>query len=230
MIRLCRGDCYKRLKELPDKSVDLVIMDPPYLQADNAGSGCFGGAHRDYYRELSTMSQGIQENLLDLLVSKMKRINLYTYCNKKQLLQYLSYFSTIKGVNFDLLCWHKLNPIPATHNIYLRDTEYILFFRQTGVKLYGSYATKKTYFLSGINLQDKKKYEHPTVKPLEQLQTLIINSSKPGDIILDPFMGTGTTGVAAKGLDRDFIGIEIDEKYYSTAKARIQKTARGTFL
>lgn len=220
-IKLLRGDCNIRLEDIPDHSVDLVIMDPPYLQTGTAGSGAFGGENRDYYNELSSMSSGISNDTLDLILKKLKKINIYIYCNKKQIQQYLNYFLP-KGVNFDLLCGHKLNPIPATHNIYLRDTEYILFFRDKGVKLYGTYATKKTYFLSGINMKDKAKYGHPTVKPLNQIQTFIENSSLPGDTILDPFMGTGTTGVGCKQRGRNFIGIELNKNYYRIAKERIQ--------
>lgn len=137
-------------------------MDPPYYQPGQAGSGAFGGGNRNYYNELSQMSDGISNDELDLIVKKLKKINLYVYCNKKQLLQYLTYFGSLSvKVNFNLLCWHKSNPIPATHNIYLRDTEYILFFREAGVKLYGTYESKRTYFISGINLKDKKTIQSP---------------------------------------------------------------------
>ena len=224
-IRLLRGDCNLKLENIPNHSIDLVIMDPPYLQTGSAGSGAFGGEHRNYYNELSCMSHGISNETLDLILSKLKRINIYIYCNKKQIQQYLNYFIP-KGVNFDLLCWHKLNPIPATNNIYLRDSEYILFFREKGVKLYGSYQTKKTYFLSGINLKDKNRFDHPTVKPLDQIKTFIENSSLPGDTVLDPFMGTGTTGVGCKQMGRSFVGIEIENRYFNTARERIRSAAR----
>ena len=219
-MNLINGDSYLELSKIPDKSIDLVVMDPPYYQPGNAGGGAFGGDNIAYYSELSTISHGISNNLLDLLCQKMKRINLYTYCNKKQLLFYLSYFNT-KNTTFDLLTWHKSNPIPATSNIYLRDTEFILFFRERGVKLYGNYHTKKTYYVTPINKSDKTTYNHPTVKLVDQVKNFIINSSNEGEIVLDPFMGTGTTGVAAKLLKRDFIGIEINKAYYDTAVNRI---------
>ena len=123
--------------------------------------------------------------------------------------------------NFDLLCWHKSNPVPTCNNKYLSDTEYLLFFRENGVKIFGSYATKKKYYVTPINKEDKNKYNHPTIKPLEIIKNLIINSSEENDTILDCFMGSGTTGVACKELNRNFIGIEIDKKYFDVAKKRI---------
>ena len=76
------------------------------------------------------------------------------------------------------------------------------------------------------NINGKNKL-HPTQKPVELLSILIKNSSKVGDIVLDPFMGSGSTGVACKELNRDFIGIELDEKYFNIAKERIDKSTES---
>lgn len=105
----------------------------------------------------------------------------------------------------------------------MSDTEYLLFFRENGVKIYGTYQTKKKYYVSPTNKEDKQKYNHPTIKPLNIIENLIINSSKENDVVLDCFMGSGTTGVACKKLGRDFIGIEIDEKYFKIAEERIKE-------
>lgn len=105
----------------------------------------------------------------------------------------------------------------------MSDTEYCVFAREKNVKLYGNYHTKKKFYVSPANTDDKKKYHHPTIKPMEMISNLIINSSKEGDTVLDCFMGSGTTGVAARNLNRNFIGIEIDQEYFNTAKERIEK-------
>ena len=80
---------------------------------------------------------------------------------------------------------------------------------------------KKTYFITPTNAKDKELYKHPTCKPVEILQNFIINSSNENDAILDPFMGSGSTGVACINTHRNFIGIEINAKYYETAKTRL---------
>lgn len=96
-----------------------------------------------------------------------------------------------------------------------------MFFREKGVKVYGSYSTKKKYYVTPTNKADKDKYNHPTVKPLEIINNLVINSSQENDVILDPFMGSGTTCVSALQNNRKFIGMEIDENYFNIAKERI---------
>lgn len=76
--------------------------------------------------------------------------------------------------------------------------------------------------MAPINQKDKKLYNHPTIKPVDLIERFIRVSSRPGDIILDPFMGSGTTGVAARNVtERNFIGIEINPEYFITAKSRI---------
>lgn len=104
----------------------------------------------------------------------------------------------------------------------MSDTEFCLFFRERGVRIYGDFRSKFTYYVTPKNLKDKKKYNHPTVKPLDITRNFIINSSNEGDVVLDCFMGSGTTGVACKQLNRNFIGIELDETYFKIAKERIE--------
>ena len=152
----------------------------------------------------------------------MKKINIYIFCSQKQIQPYLEYFANGKGCNWNLLTWHKTNPIPACGNKYLNDTEYIMFFREKGVKLYGSYETKRTFYTTLRNQEDNISYNHPTVKPLNIVQNLIINSSQPGDVVLDPFIGSGTTAIASIQSHRHYLGYEINPDYYATACKRIK--------
>lgn len=82
-------------------------------------------------------------------------------------------------------------------------------------------ANARTVFRCPINQKDKKMYGHPTIKPLPIIERIVLNSSRPGDVVLDPFMGSGTTGVAAVRNGRSFIGCEIDGDYFLTAAMRI---------
>lgn len=127
-----------------------------------------------------------------------------------------------KGCNFDILTWHKTNPLPTMNNTYANDTEYCIMAREKGTKLYGTFETKRKYYVSSINNEDKKYFKHPTIKPIEIIKNLIINSSKENDVVLDCFMGSGTTAVAAKELGRHFIGFEIDPDYYKIAVDRVK--------
>lgn len=155
----------------------------------------------------------------------LKKINIYIWCSKAQIGKFINYFES-KKCNIDLLTWHKTNPIPTCNNTYLSDTEYCIFAREKGVKLYGNYHTKKKYYVSQINVADKKLYHHPTIKPLEIIQNLIINSSNEEDIVLDPFIGSGTTAVACANLKRNYIGFEIEQKYVDICNERLKERSK----
>lgn len=222
METLYLGDCMDIMKTIEDKSIDLVITDPPY-KIETSGGGLYTQADKQYVKELNSMKDGFSEDVLDELCRIMKKINIYFFCSQKQIIPLLDYFVKKKKCNWNLLTWHKTNPVPACGNKYLTDTEFILFFREKGVKVYGNYNTKFTYYVTPLNQKDKKKYGHPTIKPQEILLNLVTNSSQEGDTVCDPFMGSGSTGVACKNLNRDFIGIEVDNNWYRIAQNRINE-------
>ena len=101
------------------------------------------------------------------------------------------------------------------------DTEYIVFIKESGVPLYGTAATKRKYYVTPTNVKDKRKWGHPTIKPLNIVQNLIINSTQEGGVVLDPFIGSGTTAVACIRTGRNYIGFELNTEYYGVCKKRI---------
>lgn len=141
-------DCAEGIKLLNDKSIDLVVMDPPYLL--NLTKVKKTSPLNNYANDLLGLKDGFDLKVLDLLVPKMKKINMYIYCSKRQVKELIDYFVN-KNCNYEILTWHKQNPNPLTNNIYLPDTEYIIFAREKGVKLYGNYHTKRKYYISGTN-------------------------------------------------------------------------------
>ena len=228
-------DCLAGLKEIPDGSVDLVVTDPPYEIVAGGAGGAFGANKRAYhvaYADLDgekRVTAGIRCNgfnfaVLDECCRVLKKINVYVWCSKLQVRKLLQYFEE-RGCVTDILAWHKTNPVPTCNNTYLSDTEYLIFAREKGVKVYGSYATKKKWYVTPTNKADKVKYGHPTIKPLEIIRNVVINSTEPGAVVLDPFMGSGTTAVACRETGRNFIGFEIDPKYHAIALQRITDEA-----
>lgn len=213
-------DCMEGIKLLDDNSIDLVVIDPPYKL--NLNKVKKTSTFNNYANELLELKDGFDLKVLDLLIQKMKKINIYIYCSKRQVKELLDYFMS-KGCNYELLTWHKMNPSPLTNNNYLPDTEYIVFARERGVRLYGNYHTKRKYYISGTNQVDKKKYKHPTIKPLPLIENHIENSSKPGDVVLDCFAGSGAMLVGAINKGRRFIGFEINEEYFKIAEKRIKE-------
>ena len=171
MIQLYNDDCYEKIKDIPDNSVDLVIIDPPYL---------FNNGKYPYHLEIASLSSGFDFSILDELCRVQERINAYVWCSKSQLQDLFNYYDD-RRCAINLLTWHKTNPTPLCNNTYLSDTEYCVFVRQRGVKLYGNYHTKKKYWVTPANVADKKRYGgHPTIKPLNIIENLITNSSLPG--------------------------------------------------
>lgn len=219
MIDIKKADCMDLMSTMGERSVDLIVTDPPYLFDSLTGGGI--SQKREYFQTLKPLDNGMSGKQLDECLRILKRPNLYLWGNWKQIVAYLDYFKDMQ-VFTNLLCWHKSNPAPLCSNKFLNDTEYCLYVRGKGVKLYGGYHEHNTYWISQYNKEDKEKYQHPTIKPLPIIQQMIENSSLPGDIVFDPFLGSGTTAVACKLTGRNFIGCEIDEKYIPIIHKRLQ--------
>lgn len=233
--KIFNGDCLAGMRDLPDGAVDLCVMDPPYVIGNHGGgfwSKATVGNHynargtRKGMERLEKLKDGFDPAVLDELCRVMARVNVYIFCSQKQIPTYLDYFVAKRGCNWNLLCWHKTNPIPACGNKYLNDTEYILFFRERGVRVGGTYESKRTFYTSLRNQQDNVRYGHPTVKPLPLVRNLIVNSCPVGGVVLDPFMGSGTTAVAAVMEGRHYLGYEINAGYCKTAEERIMAVTR----
>lgn len=217
-------DCYKEIKKIPDKSIDLVIVDPPYKIESLKGGGMLKEKRiENLMNDLgnNNLNIGIKMDILGEYMRVMKKPNIYIWCNKKQIVDYIKYFVLEKHLNFVPLIWHKINAMPLCGGKYLDDCEYCLYFYEN-LKLNTSYDTANTVYNLPINIKDKKLYGHPTIKPLEIIKNLIINSSNENDIVLDTFLGSGTTAVACKELRRRYIGFEKEEEYFNIAKNRLE--------
>lgn len=223
MNKLIKGDCYEVIKNIPDKSIDLIVTDPPY-KYKNVGGGFYSKNNPEKRKYLDNLKE-IEccdfnpAFFLNQIKPKLKKFYGYFFCNKSLVNDYVE-FAIQNKYQFDILVMAKTNPIPAYNNHHLSDLEYIIMIREKG-----------SYFSKHKEIDDYRKFfltscsrgKHPAEKPVELLKRYIKVSSQENDIILDPFMGTGSTGVAAKETNRNFIGIEIDDKYYQIAKSRIEK-------
>lgn len=218
------GDAYELIKEVEDKSVDIIVCDPPYQIEGIHASGIikerYESSHAKDIKE-NGLGDGIDLKILDDFVRVMKKINIYIWCNKDQIYDYMTYFVKERNCNFEILVWAKDNPAPFCGTHYLKDKEYCLYFWETGASIHIPYERGKTVFISKTNKADKEKYLHSTIKPIEIIETLIKNSCG-GGLVLDAFCGSGTTCLAAKHLGLDYIGFEINEKYHQIACDRLQ--------
>lgn len=224
------GDCLYGLEEMKKQglAVDLIVTDPPYSIASTRAGGkselsrsiqpMFDGLKKD------NLIYGIDRRYLEAIWSVMKIPNIYIWCNGIQIPQYIQFFVTEHKCKMDILIWRKTNAMPLFCNKYLTDKEYCLYFRRGGYCQPMTYEKAKTVYDEPINIKDKRKYEHPTVKPLRIIQTIVENSSRVGELVLDPFIGSGTTAVACKNLNRRYIGFEANENFYNICTARLKET------
>ena len=225
------GDCYELIKGIPDNSIDLIVTDPPYEigRCEVTPRGIFKYKKFNVFNEIEedNLNKGFDQGILDEYCRVLKHTHIYIWCNKPQLKTYLDYFLD-KGCNYEIIVWNKTNVPPFTNGHFIKDKEYCLVFWEKGALLQGNRDTLKTVYVTTMNVSDKKLYEHPTIKPIEIIKNFILNSTNEGDVVLDPFMGSGTTCKACKDLNRKYIGFEINEKWYNIAKDRLNNiNAKG---
>lgn len=217
MNRIIHGDCRTELLKIPSGSIDLICTDPPYIVAtEGGGLACTGCRHLAGIRQ-KEFDRGFDLALLTEFLRVLKTPNLIIFCSRLQLRDYLDWAHEL-DLKWSLICWHKTNPTPLTNNNYLPDTEYIFHFWK-GRKLGGRYQTKRRFYVQPTK---RARYAHPTVKPLNIVMNLVENASTEGEVVLDPFAGSGTTCLAAKLLGRRFIGIDREREYVELGRRRLR--------
>ena len=221
------GDCLERMKEIPDGSVDMVLTDPPYILSTSKGGGMMGKDGRTFMQDMDTaLKTGIDigsylKSLIRLFKNKEAFCGVF-FCSNKQLVDYLQ-FAEECTYKYGVGVWHKSNPAPLCNFKYLNDVEYWIYIKGKNSKIGGTYASKSMVHYSQRNTKESKEFNHPTVKPQNILEKFLINHTSEGGVVLDTFMGSGSTGVACKNLNRKFLGIEMDYTYFNIAKERILK-------
>ena len=220
------GDCYELIKDIPDKSIDLVYIDIPYLfehgGKEEKKSELANRIKNQAYGELNKIINGIDYSILDELCRIMKYIYIYIWCSKEQILDLTKYFVDQKKCRVNYLVWCKTDPTPMTNDVWLPDVEYCLCFKEKTAPRYNNgYELKSKWYLSKKNRNDKQLFKHPTIKPLELVKRHILHSTQSNDIVLDCFCGSGTTCVACKETGRRYIGMEIDKEYWKIANDRL---------
>lgn len=223
MIDLRHGDCLEILKTIPDKSIDLVVTDPPYKIIQG---GCTNKAVRfkgttDQQLKAGTLFAKNDIKFADWLLSIFKVLkkdsHCYIMCNDRNLKELITESEKAGFKLLNVLVWGKSKHSPNRY--YMKNCEFIVMLRKGKAKNINDMGTKQLLLIDNV---DNKK--HPSEKPIKLMETLIRNSSNENNIVLDPFMGSGTTGVACRNLNRNFIGMELDENYYKIACERINNT------
>jgi DNA modification methylase len=218
MIDLRLGDCLEIMKSIPDKSIDLVLTDIPYNGVNRESNG------------LRNLDKGLADimniSLTDLMCElfRLCKGSGYIFCGWEQISELIGLIRK-QNLSNRLCCWRKTNPSPMNGDvIWLSGAEYCVYWKNPN-------AVFNEHCMGGVwDFPSGKSKKHPTEKPLKLFSYLVGVSSNKEQLVLDPFMGSGTTGVACKELGRNFIGIEICEKYFNIAKRRIENTTQDMFV
>ena len=231
MISLYNTDAIEWLKTLDNDSVDLIVSDPPYRVQQHGSSGLSGIFKTKTGAEKELNSKLFQHNEVEVTdyASELFRVlkpdnHCYIMINDFNLRNFLNVFTDV-GFHFTkLIIWDKQNKIANPY--YMQQVEYILFMSKGRTKQINNCGTSN---LLSISNMENKNNDHPTEKPVELMEILIKNSSKEGDLVMDPFVGVGATALACQNLNRNFIGCEIDKKYYDTAMERLNSGLNDFF-
>lgn len=210
--RIYNEDCLEGMKRIPDNTVDLVVTDPPY---------CIGTTSNG--QKGSWTDNNLIRPFFDAYFRELKRV-----CKEKSELYINTDWRTYpflypimqKYFNIkNLIVWDYEWIKAGSH--YRFSHEFIIYAIQGDVKRKFSASERDVWRIRPINFTSKEKL-HNSQKPLELVQKMIVNSSNENDVVLDTFMGSGTTAVACIETNRNYMGFEIDEKYYQTALRRIE--------
>jgi site-specific DNA-methyltransferase (adenine-specific)/modification methylase len=236
MLKLLHGDCLEVMKTIPDASIDLTITSPPYNMRTRVRNGKYTTReksehfskkyeHFDDALPINEFYEFHSKVLNELLrVSKIVCYNFQIVTGSKE-----AFFKMIGDFNKqikDIIIWDKNTGQPAMHSNILNSCyEFILIMENDSIA--GRHITNAKFKRGEMNnilrIKRGKKIDgsHGAVFPEDLVSQLMLAFSNEYNVILDPFMGTGTTGVVAKQLNREFIGIELTKEYLDIATARI---------
>ena len=205
-------NCLEGMKKLPDNSVDMLLTDVPYGEVNRAKES---GLRKLKKGDADIVAFNLQELLRE--VYRIVSGSFYIFCGIEQISPIRKFFRK-KDLLTRNFVWSKSNPSPihGQHN-WLSSVENGVYAKKSG-------ATFNRHCKGVVwEYPVGSSKIHPTQKPLKLFQYLIESSSNEGDLILDPFIGSGTTAVASLSLNRKFIGYEINKKYYNLSLKRIGK-------
>lgn len=240
-VKLYNQDCIVAMQQIESNSIDLIVTDPPYNLGNFMKSrdtnlkkmreNFFGSAGWDdmnFEEWISSMDEFFHSSARVLkkggaAIIFMAIIKVETLIEIAE--RYGFYYKTT-GI------WHKTNPMPRNMNLhFVNSTEawvYFTFQKRTGTFNNGGALFHDFIETSVTPLNERRYGKHPTQKPESLIQHFVEILSNPKDCVLDPFMGSGTTGVVSKRTNRDFIGVELNEEYFKIASERIHASSLQT--
>lgn len=238
------GDSFDLLPLLPEGSVDMVFADPPYFLS-NGGISCSGGkqvsVNKGAWDEGFTLDEKHEFNRRWIKLCKRVMKDTGTIWISGTLHNIYSIGMALEQEGFKIInniTWQKTNPPPnLACRCFTHSTETVLWAKKDSKRAKHCFNYEEMKAANGgkqmkdvwvgplTKASEKTEGKHPTQKPLYLLERIILASTHEGDLVLDPFLGSGTTAVAAKGLRRRYVGIERDGQFAEIAAKRLAKAA-----
>ena len=223
-VEIINEDCLNIFKKLKDNSIDLIVKDPPYRTISGGNKNLkwkSGYGKSVLYKNDGKIFENNNINHYDWIRECFRVLknnkHIYIMTNLLNLFEIKDIAERVGFKLHNLLVWEKNNC--NANRWYMKNCEYILFFRKGKAVTIHNPSSKTVH--KYYNIIGNKN--HPTEKPVDLMKLYIENSSSVSDMVFDPFMGSGSTGIACIETNRNFIGIEIDNKYYEIAKNRINE-------
>ncbi|MEM4097757.1 MAG: site-specific DNA-methyltransferase [Candidatus Micrarchaeaceae archaeon] len=234
-ITLKQGDCLELIKELPDESIDLVVTSPPYNKHSNnrhiGKTDTWQNAKIDYGVYVDDMPeadyQEWQKKVIRELLRVLKKDGSIFYNHKPRIVNHRIIFPNEWLSEFNIrqmIIWNRKSSPNIEPIRFIPSTEYIYWItKEAKTPKFNPEAMKYTEVW---NITPLPNPDHPAPFPEELPRRCILATTNEGDTVLDPFMGSGTTGVACVQLNRNFIGYEINPEYVKIAEKRINEAQK----
>lgn len=219
--------CLQIMRDMPNESVDLICTDPPYRVTPRGSSGTMTGYWATKHAKSGMIFDhndiDIEEYLPEFYRILKADAHCYIMCNNYNLPHFFDVVDKSQFHFVKLLVWDKQSKICGRY--YMGQVEHIFMLRKGKDKPINNCSQSDLLSFSNFNREKDKDGNnlHDSMKPISLMQCLIENSTKEGEIVLDPFMGSGTTALACIRSNRHYIGCEIDKHFFEITNKRISQ-------
>ncbi len=238
--KIINANCLDILPLIPDNSIDCIVTDPPYMisrKANFTGLKWVGSQKReqniiydfgkwDWFKSMDDY-QDFTKKWFKECYRILRNGSIVSFFSKERMWFLWKWWEELGGRSRNILTWRKTNPVPQIRKVGFQSATEFMFWGTKGKHTFNWEKGQCHNFIETPLCMGNERLLHPTQKPIAVIMWLLRYLTNKDDVVLDPFLGTGTTALAAKRLVRNYIGIEIDPKYVKMAEKRLAQLHLG---